>query len=48
MTCKYCDKELQGTEKDLKVCFACYNKRPFVRQLIAKCNEFKRRIGYDR
>ena len=48
MNCKYCDKELKGKEKKLKVCFTCYDKRPFVRRLVAKCNQIKRSIGYDR
>ena len=48
MKCKYCDKELIGTEAKIKMCMTCYNKLDLVRQFVAKCNEIKRRIGYDR
>lgn len=48
MNCKYCDKKLVGQEKGKDMCFTCYNKLDLVRKFVAKCNELKRRIGYDR
>ncbi len=43
MNCKYCDKELTGTEKKIKMCMTCYNKLGLVRQLVAKCKQIKRK-----
>lgn len=48
MTCKYCDKILNKTESVSGVCFTCYNKLDLVRKLVAKCQQIKRGIGYDR
>lgn len=48
MTCKYCDKILNKTECISGMCFTCYNKLYLVRKLVAKYQQIKRSLGYDR
>ena len=42
MTCKYCGKPLNKTERPNSACFTCYDKLKLVKQLVEKCQKIKR------